>query len=911
MYQFPDSISKETYMRIDNAFSILNCPETTEPPRLARFVNNLRLFMGPLFDSNEFFKTVFLRPRLKKQNSYLVQISNKHTVPTVFRRFHETKFFWEDLTQLDNAFTLSRAMTLVQTLQEGIQAQRKQGQHLSIDFYLVEQSALLVELAIRFYQIGPLVGYLDSLYVLPRTPTTCYILGTTLAIQALRYAFLTEIVSPKMNRNQSSAPTKTLEEVCNRPWVFPILYRTWLEAVNVPGNHITQHPAMKSLALHQTILAMVKLCYLVANKNLFNTWMEDSWKDSEERSSWIWTNSMQRAMFPMDHPSFFPYYSRFFCLLARLWSTPLQVRSMIVEATQNLPSIDDYLAPKCSIFAFVESFVFVGASHGIRRDAIEWLYDLFDKNMNTQVDAMEIDVDGTRCFRMEIVLLPCYLLISLIITQAMFLDDHTELSDSRRVQALIRDFPNALALINILAAKNSKRVSPLPGDSWEQTQWDSMYITLSADEPDTSSIMIMYYTLCMATQWTEYEVQRLALSCRLAPNHRLTSKDTNAPSKEENEAPASLEESSMDNSVRSNLDDEADEIMKQLEGHFNCNFLKVKTRFQSLFCLEMQRRHALLCGNEEDELTESQLLDLAEQESSMDSDDFSQSFDASEPNKGSRKRARANSIQLRLNKRLKCDDALPDKFDKIPYSKLTRWSFWSQMIFNQMILKQEVFTSNNHSVSLTPPPQCQIELEFFSTLEECSKITDIHHFDYDKLPVLRNGFMDCFSKNNAFVMHLGKDNQNLNIDPSWLDSSIFAQTFSQQIHQYAYKTNQLHKDGYFNLMLKSQIRMFFDCEIFHIPSTIYQLLSPYPCQSAQRQVLESVFESSLWQMDDYKKEFLIPAQSPKLTPAELAQKFMPPPPPPPVEVKAKPRATKKKESVIKTGKNSMFFDFKL
>jgi hypothetical protein len=390
MYQTPKIASRDTVDRVFVGFTRFIGDYNDAIPRLQRFVKHLSLFMDDsrsVHDPAVFFKSIFLKPRLrlrsnqlKSKYDHLIKIADKFTVPTVMRRFVDQKFFLEDLEQLDTVVSMTRAISIINTLQ-GLQTvlNTMSTPAVQLDFYLIEQTALAVELTVRTYMVGPLATYLNQIYVLPRTLSTCYVLSTNLAFQALKYAFLTEIVSPKVHKQQI-----TEEKIHNRPWTFPIFYRTWLEGTTpstvaidfTPTTSITQHPQMKLLAIHQVLLSTIKLCYIIANKKLFNTWMEDSWKNSSDRCLFRWTDTMNQAMFSMEHAQFYYYYAPFFELMARVWLRASTVREMVLAAVQDKPGIDDYFEPRCSILAFVESFIFVRAKHAIRRDTIVWLYDL-------------------------------------------------------------------------------------------------------------------------------------------------------------------------------------------------------------------------------------------------------------------------------------------------------------------------------------------------------------------------------------------------------------------------------------------------------------------------------------------------------------------------------------------------------
>lgn len=75
-----------------------------------------------------------------------------------------------------------------------------------------------------------------------------------------------------------------------------------------------------------------------------------------------------------------------------------------------------------------------------------------------------------------------------------------------------------------------------PGDSLEQQQWTSTWLVLPGSDKDTRFLVVTYYALCMISHWSFYEVQRLLLSCRLSPNHRIASLDPlSAQSKQPND----------------------------------------------------------------------------------------------------------------------------------------------------------------------------------------------------------------------------------------------------------------------------------------------------------------------------------------------------------------------------------------
>lgn len=97
--------------------------------------------------------------------------------------------------------------------------------------------------------------------------------------------------------------------------------------------------------------------------------------------------------------------------------------------------------------------------------------------------------------------------------------------------------------------------------------------------------------------------------------------------------------------------------------------------------------------------------DLDREESSYGSDDFSHSTDTFDPSKGTRKRARANSIQMRHNsKRFKPDSTFVENDSaetaKRLHSPRNWWNYFNHMIFNQMIIKQDFLVSEmNQSIS--------------------------------------------------------------------------------------------------------------------------------------------------------------------------------------------------------------------
>jgi len=73
----------------------------------------------------------------------------------------------------------------------------------------------------------------------------------------------------------------------------------------------------------------------------------------------------------------------------------------------------------------------------------------------------------------------------------------------------------------VLIEKCRQPIIHLPGDSLEQQQWANSWLVLPSDDKDTRFLIVTYYALCMISQWSFYEVQRLLLSCRLSPNHRI------------------------------------------------------------------------------------------------------------------------------------------------------------------------------------------------------------------------------------------------------------------------------------------------------------------------------------------------------------------------------------------------------
>jgi len=157
--------------------------------------------------------------------------------------------------------------------------------------------------------------------------------------------------------------------------------------------------------------------------------------------------------------------------------------------------------------------------------------------------------------------------------------------------------------------------------------------------------------------------------------------------------------------------------------------------------------------------------------------------------------------------------------------------------------------------------------------------------------------------------HLARDNQKLNVENSWFDSLSYANAFRKQIQTYGYKTNQLqHK--YFTLMSNSNIRMFFDCEVFHIPSTVHRLLRPYPIDETQRHVLECIYESSLWNIDTMKDCHLGISDEPKLSSEEITRRMMPPPPTVIKRTKSNIAHIKKKKAFATKG-NNLFSEWKL
>lgn len=868
MYQVPNSLVKEVKNRLFLAFVRLDNSLNQELPRLKRFMKHMKIFMQespPSGDYTHFFKTVFLRPVFhhsltlddiddptkKRSHTDRIRISDRFAIPAVMRRFVSKTYLFEDLAQLDNMFTKSRANDALVRLQE-LQLVES-ASRIELEFYLVEQSSLMIEMATQNYLTGPLVKYSKHIIILPRTINTCYIMATNLGLQALRYAFLTEIVAPKVNENFSISDSKQ-----TRPWAFPILFRTWLEGTTIgqqgidhlPTTSITQHSDMKKLAIHQVIMATIKLCYIIANKKLYNTWMQDQFKNGSDRFMFRWTSDMNRAMFSMTDAQFYPFYSQFFSLLHTICPTSEDLRQLVFQAAQHQPPLDDYKAPQCSLFTFVESFVFIRAKHAIRKDTIEWLYAWCRSAMQPHHGM----IYKKRSYP--------YLIFS-------FLDPDV-MSALNRMNRALQEFPVFIDTINLLTIRSRSLKQSLPGDNDFQKDFDDTYLTLPCTS-ENEILLVQYYAFCLSAMLTKQEIHKLVFSCRLAPNHRFESKRFSDDDLMDVDDESSMDYSIQDASINKPLvvdpeDEEAREIMKQLA--------------------ELEKTYQEARNMNDDEDDEDEDLEMDDFLNAVDNDDsnnysdddFSQSSVDRSLNKkfphGSKKRNRHYMQENQSNvKRARLDD---DKDKKIK-RHMDRFSSWRKMLFNQMVIKQDIFVSKLPNSLAFPsnqvsPDQRKLELDWFFLLEECSK-----NKTHDQISPLNASMLDCFNANNAFVLHLAKDSPKHMIDPFWFDSTMYSSTFLQQIQRFSYQNKTMSRNGFFKLMMSSQIRMFFDTELFHIPSIIRMLFHPYPIENAQRHVLETIFESSLWDIGNIQDESLLPSTVAKQTPEEMAKKHMPPP----------------------------------
>lgn len=790
-----------------------------------------------------YYKNIFVKPNFHEQTLRQKQLMNLSAVCCVIRKFLQpNQDFVQDVLLLQAPF-------LVQRLEQ-MKLWPYPHNTLDLEYYLVEQTALALHWTLFYYFNDPLLQpFRQQLFVVPRTSTTCYLVGTHDALRALRYGQLNNMDMTIPRDPKIRLRRRHQYFLMESPPTFPVLIRTWNECVDMTHHQPT---SIQVIGLRQVLLTMVRNCYLAGGKILANTWYKDvtvNTRQAAAYSRWEWNEeALAQGLYSTAVPAqFIDFYQRFFILLQKGWNSPFAVRRALVEAKLNQPGMDDYQAPQGSIFTFVESYVFVRAPHAIHQDIVSWL--------DTQV---------------------------------------------------IRDFPAGVRLVNTLGrikASQDAKTASLFSISSREREWREKWIILDpAIVPRTDLLLDTYYLLCHLPQWTEQEARTLLLSCRLAPGSPLLDEMPNSPMDEEESMVDQDDENSFSSSSRSQAEapsewslENLDQILNFIESDADENTASIDV---SSAADDYDSEDNFSCSSMDEEggfapppnlqLTTGVKMRKRKRSSSK----------ASEGGNGEQKiykkqrrhsASRLHDAAAAKPEQVKDEEEGEEEHDqeeKMTNSESTKFQQWNY--FNTIVTRREVLVRNldgpttDTFIQAAPQPLLPWQLQFFAALED---MVHNRNVSLDEAVIARSvelsqSFLYTLAnRGNTYTIYFGRDNLDkiTNIKSTWFDSQHYMQTIWTKIAQIkSYAIQKLAQES----LAKLGCRYYFDHEVICIPAIIDRIISRYGAHSHQRQFLELTFEAVPRFMAPPHLAALQTLQEQMKQRAAMDRILMPPPPQP-------------------------------
>jgi len=442
-----------------------------------------------------YLEHLFVRTDTRKTRRYENTLNTALPTPVVMRQFNSAHFLMHDIEELKNPHTLE----LVDALK------------LTADptgcYFLLEQSAFMIKLLVDYYMVPHQARF--KLTVLPRTSNSCYLIGSSESVRMFRQCQLVDMLTDcniyRKYRTNYSANLRSKLRGLKQPPMFPVVVRTWIDStssasIGVQNDQNSNGRYLCAVGLQQVLLTLVRWCYMAAQKDLTNTWFSNVWSsmtetaDTDRHLRFSWNTretegAMSAAMLDPNNVNFHSFYSHFFLLLERGWASAVDLRKSILEAVLTPPGIDDYVHPgDCSLFAFVESFVFINATHMIAWDVIEWLH--------AGVQLLEFSA------------------LTLEEAQARQLNFNT----IAFMTEMARNFPPLVPLANSLMQLYHLQQTRVNIDSTYKYELYKKWLLLdSVDIPQREFLVHTYYMLASCSLWSSSEVRRFLLGCRLAP----------------------------------------------------------------------------------------------------------------------------------------------------------------------------------------------------------------------------------------------------------------------------------------------------------------------------------------------------------------------------------------------------------
>jgi hypothetical protein len=846
--------------------------------------------------NDDVLRRFFVRPRLNTaEKTPIIKMMNLPAVPCIMRQFTSPDAFLADVNQLQIPH-FSATLTKV-----GLHPTSGSP---SLIYALVEQTALVMELSINYYMAQTVTRpYKQQIFIYPRTTTTSYLIASPSALRVLRYCQLSDLTrqlphsrntDPKENKNQVTAAMKV-----DHPPLFPVLMRTWLECQWKGSSTLEE-----AIGLYHSLINIVRWCYLSNQKNLTNTWFVDEKNAALSYHSWKWVGcrkpgdqplafpGMVESMLPVGDPNFVSFYSNFFGLIACGWRNLADLRKAMMEAKLKQPDMDDYLnTGPCSIFAFVESFIFINAVHAIRFDNIDWLAEMVSTCPN-----------------------------------------------------LVQHFPPITRLVRTLCdlkKLQTEKNAHMLIIGQRETQWRQTWLVMNRSIPNVDMLIQCYYMVCLLPDWSEEQARRLLLGCRLAPRYPL--EDLSQPYAY---APGEGDEASdMDISSTSYQEEREEEnTLDFSDPNAVFNEILKSTIMNDKKDKKKKKKKSTNEENSGDTETDDFLDSLfqqttksqsSEEPSSIDicsmaddsEDNFSfsadESSDASSPGmhlktlfqiRKKRKRQSGENVvhaktkrQRRLSEtKYPQDDMEIEKADEaseVRADATLRKNYCKWNMFTQVLSRREIATLRAPTQGAMTPPnqplyQTQCQLEFFACLEDFIRDRNISLNPTTIIDSVTANqiFLHTFNASHHYVVYFGTDNLDklYKIQSDRFTSFNYTGIFMEKIAKIKSLSYQQFAQNVFS---KYRCRLYFDHEVLQIPSVIDRLTSHHPMQSYQRLLIEHVFEQIPRQ--DYHMLPPSPPETSRPTPVapilplnqpttnDIDTLFMPPPPSVPKSKKTK------------------------
>lgn len=783
---------------------------------------------------------MFVHPRITRSENIKHRIKtikpmNLPSTPCILRQFCTRFQFETDVSAL-------RIPSIFQSMQPVLQ---KTQPHV---YYLVEQTALMTTLTIQFYLASPsLQSYQRNIHVYPRTATTCYLVATAEAMKVLFYCQIPNMErrighGRSVNSDNPHQQSKFLVRM-ERPPIFPVLLRTWLECQW--NAEIPRKEFIEAIGMQQVLLTVLRWCYLAGNKDLTNTWFSDNLDAYANYNKWEWIrdgDGMNASMLSIRDPNFVPFYSNLFSLLTVGWTDLSDLRKNLILAKKGQPDMDDYLAEgPCSIFAFIESFVFIQGIHAIRFDIIDWL-------MQTII-----------------------------------------VSEEYRAKEIQTQYPPAQMLVRTLfslAIQQKEKNKTIQINSARERQWRNSWLILHSDIPNRHMLIQCYYLLILLPLWKENEAREMILSCRLAPRYPLG--EFYEPT-----VPDPMDVESKPRKPQEEEVEEADRIFEELmHASKDTNEEEEEAPTSAHDLLE-----GIFRGT-----SEMSSVDLSSSMDDYDSDDnfsyssmdesdnelapkvhLNTSFKLKRKRRTKREEVDRNYVQAKF-KRRRVTDEKEEEEKKVEEAVKIKRSYTKWNTFTQLLTRREIVTISDGGIPQPLPiprhqsvhvRECQIE--FFAALEDCIRDRNMSLEHHDLVEAVMNNqlFTKAIEYQNRFVVYFGMDNlQKLYRIQS---SSVFTSAnYVTHIMEKISKINSFHYQKFAQeVFSKYACRLYFDHEVLFIPGIIDRVVSEFSMETYQRQVLEFIFDQ-VPRQDYLKTPITMNTPSPPSMNSMIS--LMPPPP---------------------------------